>query len=85
MLLTPEAQNRNSLNNYNSDESILANVNNPKSFKHQTDISCLYYKGMSFLRYAMNVNLDVDTLRTLLSSKYCSNELLTVKDPVKKF
>ncbi|CAF0712961.1 unnamed protein product [Brachionus calyciflorus] len=47
----------------------------------QHDISCLYYKGMSFLRYSMENNLNVEKIEDRMDLKYCSKELITVKDP----
>ena len=46
------------------------------------DISHLFYKGMTFLRYGIEIGLDVESLELLMSSKYCSLDLITVKDPV---
>lgn len=51
---------------------------------HGLDISQIYYRGKSFLRYAIEIELDLQTLEMFLSTRYCSNELITVKDPVNK-
>ena len=54
--------------------------NNP----NKTDISCLFYKGMSLLRYSIQLNLNLSTIEFLLSENFCSRELITIKDPVLK-
>jgi hypothetical protein len=46
------------------------------------NIANLYYKGMSVLRYAIEVDYDPAALFNILSDKYCSKELLTIRDPV---
>ena len=52
---------------------------------NRADISYLYYKGMSLLRYALEINLDLSTIKNLLNFENCSKELITVKDPVNIF
>lgn len=37
---------------------------------------------MSVLRYAIEIGYDHEVLYNILSEKYCSKELLTVRDPV---
>ena len=56
----------------------------PKATNQPADfnISHLFYKGMSFLRYAMEIDLDVGLLESLMDIQYCSRELITIKDPV---
>jgi hypothetical protein len=56
----------------------------PKASGQPADfnITHLFYKGMSFLRYAMEIDLDVHLLENLMDLEYCSRELITVKDPV---
>jgi len=56
----------------------------PKATSQPADfnISHLFYKGMSFLRYAMEIDLDVRLLESLMDIQYCSRELITIKDPV---
>ena len=49
---------------------------------NQVDVTNLYYKGMSVLRYAIEINFDVAVLENLMSYKNCSKELITIKDPV---
>ena len=78
-ILTPEIY----LNDKNTTTKI-ATINNNNN-KNQLDISQLYYKGMSILRYAIQVNLDVDILKLLITPKFCSRELITVRDPVNNF
>ena len=49
------------------------------------DVSHLFYRGMSFLRYSIEIGVDVDILEYLLDVKYSSRDVLTVKDPVNIF
>ena len=79
-ILTPEIY----LNDKNTTTTI-ATINNNNNNKNQLDISQLYYKGMSILRYAIQVNLDIDILKFLITPKFCSRELITVRDPVNNF
>ncbi|RNA35635.1 serine threonine- phosphatase 6 regulatory ankyrin repeat subunit A-like, partial [Brachionus plicatilis] len=46
----------------------------------QIDISKLYYRGMSLLRYAIENNFEIKLIEWLMSPEYCRNELLTLKD-----
>lgn len=48
---------------------------------NKVDISHLYYKGMSLLRYALEINLNISTLKDLLQAENSSKELITVRDP----
>jgi hypothetical protein len=50
---------------------------------NKIDISFLYYKGMSLLRYGLEIHVDISTLESLLSIQNCSRELITLKDPVR--
>lgn len=49
------------------------------------DISQLFYRGKSFLRYSIEIGLDTEILEYLIDLNYCSKELMTVKDPVLNF
>ncbi len=49
--------------------------------KKQLDISCLFYKGQSVLRYSLEVNVNKNVLEEIMKAKYCSKELITVRDP----
>jgi hypothetical protein len=49
------------------------------------NIANLYYKGYSVLRYAISIDFDSQILYNILNDKYCSKELITIKDPVKIF
>lgn len=46
----------------------------------QIDISKLFYRGMSFLRYSMEKSFDIKLIEWLMSAKFCSKELITLKD-----
>ena len=47
----------------------------------ELNISNLFYKGKSVLRYAIEVDYDPAVLYNILQDKYCSKELLTTRDP----
>jgi hypothetical protein len=49
------------------------------------NIANLYYKGYSVLRYAISIDFDSQILFNILDGKYCSKELITIKDTVKIF
>ena len=57
----------------------------PEVDPKQRNISDLFYKGSSVLRYAIELNLPVETIETLMQSKYCSKELITVRDSVSSY
>jgi len=40
---------------------------------------------MSFLRYALEINMDITKLENLMRIENFSKELITVKDPVRIF
>lgn len=45
------------------------------------DLSYLRYRGLSILRYMVDLELDLDIFEFLIKLKYYSNELFTLRDP----
>ena len=48
----------------------------------QSCISNLFYKGLSVLRYAIEMNVGVDIIENFIDPKYCRRELVSLRDPV---
>lgn len=48
----------------------------------QPCITNLFYKGLSVLRYAIEMGNSIDIIETLMDCKYCLRELITIRDPV---
>lgn len=51
----------------------------------KVDISNLFYKGYSVLRYSMEVRTNIDIIETIMNKKFCSKDLITIRDPVSLF
>ncbi|CAF1184841.1 unnamed protein product [Didymodactylos carnosus] len=60
-----------------SDEVILRLTPKWKEAPYSGDLSSLRYRGLSFLWFAIQNNVNFNLLKILLSSDYCQNELLS--------